>query len=66
MDDIVKNYQEPLKLWIGNDLYVLFTEPESYKIIYNHPKCINKAQLYKFLEIAFGHGLMTAPGRQSF
>lgn len=62
VNDMIKEHDDPLKLWIGNDLYILFTEPETYKILYNHHKCLNKANLYEMVDVVFGHGLVTAPG----
>lgn len=60
--DLVSKYTGPVKFWIGNVLFFIIEDPESYKIIFNHADCLNKAEVYQYTELLVGHGLFSAPG----
>lgn len=59
---IMKDYENPVKVWFGNNLSFFVSEPKYLEIIFNHPKALNKHDSYKYIKPLVGNGLFTAPG----
>lgn len=59
--DIYESYPSPLRVWLGNRLYIAIYEPEQLKAVFLSPKAIEKDDLYKFMRPWLGTGLFTSP-----
>nr|XP_023023383.1 cytochrome P450 4C1-like [Leptinotarsa decemlineata] len=52
------------RIWLGPKLIYLISEPKHLEIILNHPKALEKENVYKFIAEAIGQGLLTAPAKK--
>lgn len=59
--ELMKQYETPVKVWIGPMLVLLIDKPEQLKTVLNSRNCLNKPYVYKFLDVNFG--LMSGPGK---
>ncbi|XP_033224632.1 cytochrome P450 4C1-like [Belonocnema kinseyi] len=59
--DIYDSYPSPLRVWLGDRLFIAVYDPEQLKTILLSPKAIEKDDLYKFARPWLGTGLFTAP-----
>lgn len=58
---IALGYKGIVRLWLMNKLLLINLDPKYNEIILNHPKCLAKADIYKYLAPILGSGLLTAP-----
>lgn len=49
--DDVNKPRYPVRFWLGTKLFMIITDPEDLKIIFNSDKCLNKSEMYDYLPI---------------
>jgi hypothetical protein len=57
--EVAEKYGPIGKMWLGPNLFI--TVSDSDVVEYVMKQCLAKGSLYKFLEPAFGNGILTAP-----
>ncbi|XP_025154266.1 cytochrome P450 4C1-like [Harpegnathos saltator] len=54
-------YPSPFRLWMGNKLIIIISEPDQAKTILQSRYCLNKSKFYDIFKPWIGTGLFTAP-----
>lgn len=62
MYNIMRQYPSPVKIWIGNCLYLCISKPEEFQIVLTSSKALGKSDDYKYSRAVAGEGLFLAPG----
>jgi hypothetical protein len=57
--ELAEKYGPIGKIWPGPYLYILVSDSDVVEYLMKH--CLAKGSLYRFLEPAFGNGILTAP-----
>ncbi|XP_023317970.1 cytochrome P450 4C1-like isoform X2 [Trichogramma pretiosum] len=60
--ELAKNYDTPLRFWLGPKLFVVLTEPRDYEVILGCSKASYKDPVYRFMESFVGQGLVSGSG----
>ncbi|CAL1678463.1 unnamed protein product [Lasius platythorax] len=61
LTELVEKYSTPLRLWMGNKLYIIINKPDQIQTILQNSHCLDKSVIYTLFEPVFGKGLLTAP-----
>ncbi|CAH1380530.1 unnamed protein product [Tenebrio molitor] len=57
--EVAEKYGPIGKMWLGPYLFILVSDSDVVEYVLKH--CLAKGSLYRFLEPAFGNGILTAP-----
>lgn len=60
----LKNHGKFLRIWLGNQLLIMMTDPKDVQAILTNVKLITKSQEYKFLEPWLKTGLLTSTNQK--
>jgi cytochrome P450 family 4 len=60
----IKNHGKFFRIWLGNELVVIFMEPKDVQHILTDVKLITKAKEYKYLEPWLKTGLLTSTNKK--
>ncbi|XP_025154262.1 cytochrome P450 4C1 [Harpegnathos saltator] len=58
---LVDIFPSPFRLWMGNKLIIIISEPDQAKTILQSRYCLNKSKFYDIFKPWMGTGLFTAP-----
>lgn len=60
----MRDYGKCVRIWLGNQLVVLFTDPKDVQVILTEMKLITKSLEYNFLEPWLQKGLLTSTNQK--
>lgn len=60
----LKNHGKFVRIWLGNQLVVLCSDPKDIQVIMSEMKLITKSEEYKFLEPWLQKGLLTSTNKK--
>lgn len=64
--EIMEKYEGTSRIWLGDRLFILVSDPKDIEIVLNSSKLIEKNEIYTLFENVLGKGLFTASGTWEF
>lgn len=59
---VKKLFGFPFNAWFGHKYHYVTDSPDEAKIVLNHPKCLDKAQIYGDIHYIFRNSILLIPG----
>lgn len=57
-----RSFGLPFNVWFGHKYHYVTDSADEAKIVLNHPKCLNKAQIYGDIHYIFRNSILLIPG----
>uniref|UniRef100_A0A182FZV0 Uncharacterized protein n=2 Tax=Anopheles albimanus TaxID=7167 RepID=A0A182FZV0_ANOAL len=61
---LIQEHGKCYRLWLGNQLVIVVTDPKDVEVLLSSPKYIDKSVEYDFIRPWLGEGLLTSSGRK--